>query len=129
MADPEVIAPGIRPAPVKGMDAGRIRAIVSYLRTFRAGAADPEADPEFETAARVFAGSCAFRHQIDGEGGTLGPDLTHIGRTRDARWLREWISDQSESAGRDVEVSMPAFNGRLSDVEIDAISNYLAGRK
>jgi mono/diheme cytochrome c family protein len=129
VADPEVIAPGMRPAPPGGMDEGQIRAILDYVQTLRAGATIPEADPEVETAARVFALSCSLCHRIDGEDGTFGPDLTHIGHQRDALWLREWISNPSGFDRDDTVAAMPGFGDRLSDVEIDAISNYLSRRK
>lgn len=126
VADPEIIAPGIRPAPRGGMDQARIRAILSYLSTLRAGMTIADADPDVDTAARVFARSCAFCHQMDGGGETIGPDLTHIGLKRDVQWLREWISNPSRV---DARASMPGFGERLSQVEIDAIANYLSRRR
>jgi ubiquinol-cytochrome c reductase cytochrome b subunit len=126
LADPEVIAPGLRPVPKGGLNGGQIRAILSYVRTLRATRVTPDADPDAPTAALVFARSCSFCHQIDGQGEAVGPDLTHIGSTRDAKWLREWISDPSRL---DTVASMPAFRERLSDREITAISRYLSRRK
>jgi mono/diheme cytochrome c family protein len=78
LADPEVIAPGIRPAPKGGLDDGQIRAILSYVRTLRAPSVLPDADPDAPVAALVFARSCSFCHQIDGQGEAVGPDLTRI---------------------------------------------------
>jgi putative heme-binding domain-containing protein len=77
-------------------------------------------------AALVFARSCAFCHRIDGAGERVGPDLTHIGNTRDAKWLREWITDPSRLDG---VASMPGFSNRLTEQELTAISGYLSRRK
>ena len=126
LADPEVIAPGVRPVPKGGPARGDIRAMVSYLRTLRAEPLPPDADPDAPAAALVFARSCSFCHRMDGEGGTAGPDLSHIGVRRDAEWLREWIRDPARI---DVVASMPAFNRRLSDDDIGALSGYLSRRK
>ena len=63
---------------------------------------------------------------IDGEGVKQGPDLTRAGEKRDAKWLREWISDP---AAVDDLADMPAFNDRLTPEELTAIANYLAARK
>ena len=63
---------------------------------------------------------------IDGEGGSSAPDLSHVGSTRDAKWLREWITAPETV---DPFATMPAFGGDLSDVQMTAIVNYLASRK
>jgi ubiquinol-cytochrome c reductase cytochrome b subunit len=126
LADPEVIAPGLRPAPKGGLDDGQMRAILSYVRTLRSAPGTPDVDPDAPAAALVFARSCSFCHRIDGAGEAVGPDLTHIGSKRDAKWLREWISDPSRL---DVVASMPGFSERLSEREITAISGYLSHRK
>ena len=125
LADPEVIAPGIRPVPKGGLDGGQIRAVLSYVRALRAPVT-PDTDPDAPAAALVFARSCSLCHRLDGAGEPVGPDLTHIGSKRDAKWLREWISDPSRV---DVVASMPGFSERLSDQQITAISGYLSRRK
>jgi nitric oxide reductase subunit C len=126
LADPEVIAPGLRPAPKGGLDDRQIRAILSYVGGLQTARALRDADPEARVAALVFSRSCSFCHQIDGAGEAVGPDLTHIGSKRDAKWLREWINDPSRL---DVVASMPGFSERLSEQEIIAISAYLSRRK
>jgi ubiquinol-cytochrome c reductase cytochrome b subunit len=130
VADPEVIAPGIRPAPPGGMEEGEIRAVLAYAQVLRSGRAVPHTSRDVALAASVFARSCFFCHVIDGEGGTLGPDLSHIGGTRDAAWLRDWITDPARvTRDEDAGASMPGFGERLSEAEINAISIYLAARK
>jgi mono/diheme cytochrome c family protein len=79
-----------------------------------------------QTAAAVFARHCVGCHSIDGDGGTDGPDLSSIGRKHGRSELRRWIADP-ESVDPDAE--MPAFAKRLSSSELDAIAEYLAGRR
>jgi len=63
---------------------------------------------------------------IDADGGTEGPDLTHAGKKHDAAWLAKWIADPSTV---DPDSDMPAFGGKLTNAEMQAISRYLAGRR
>ena len=79
-----------------------------------------------ETAATVYARFCVGCHVIDGEGGTDGPDLSHIGREHVRAYLRRLIADP-ESVNPDAD--MPGFRTRLSDQDLDAMATYLASRK
>lgn len=126
VADPQVIAPGIRKPPPGGMRESQGRSIVSYMQKVRAGGNAPEPSGETRTAVLAIGAWCASCHVIDGEGVHQGPDLTHAGKERDAKWLHEWISDPAEV---DELADMPAFNDRLSAEELTAVANYLAARK
>lgn len=64
------------------------RSVLSYMRKLRAGAPPPQVSEEVRTASHVFAMRCTGCHAIGQEGGRSGPELTHIGRKRDAEWLR-----------------------------------------
>jgi ubiquinol-cytochrome c reductase cytochrome b subunit len=124
--DPQVIAPGLRPAPTGGMGDSHARSIIAYMRKVRAGAPPPVLPASEHTATLVLGRYCAACHMIDGEGTSIAPDLTHVGATRDAAWLREWISSPEDV---DIGASMPAFGAILSDDELTAIVGYLAARK
>jgi ubiquinol-cytochrome c reductase cytochrome b subunit len=125
--DPEMIAPGLRPAPAGGMNALSGRAVLAYMAKVRAGSTGPDVDEGERIASRVFGSRCANCHAIDGEGDpTAGGDLSRVGSKHDAKWLREWISDP---ATIDENADMPAFGDRLSDDEMTAIVNYLAARR
>lgn len=125
VADPEAIAPGSRPAPDGGMSAAQAMAVIGYVQTLRAGAPPPSGiAPETQAVARVFARSCSQCHRHAGGGSTSGSDLTHVGRTRSADWLHQWIRDPSLI---DETSEMPAFAGRISPEDLAAISRYLAG--
>jgi len=124
IADPEMIAPGLRdpPAPVREREAA---AILAYVRRL-SRESYPGHARRTRMAAAVYARHCVGCHVIDGEGGSDGPDLSSIGRTHDRPTLRRWIADP-ESVDPDAE--MPSFARRLSAAELDAIASYLADRK
>jgi ubiquinol-cytochrome c reductase cytochrome b subunit len=124
--DPETIAPGTRKPPVGAMREAQARAILSYLTKVRAGGHAPEPTGETRVAVLVLGRWCGSCHVIDGEGVKQGPDLTRAGEKRDAKWLREWISDP---AAVDELADMPPFNDRQQPEELTAIANYLAARK
>ena len=124
LADPEMIAPGLRepPAVVHEREAA---AIVAYVRR-ASRQAYPGYPPLVETTAGVFARYCVGCHKIEGDGGTDGPDLTQAGSKHDAATLRRWIVDPELV---DPDADMPAFGDRLTEAQLDAISGYLASRK
>ena len=64
-------------------------------------------------------------HKISGEGGTLGPDLTHVATRRDAAAIRAVIEDAPRVFG---ETAMPVFKNRLSADQIAALVSYFTGR-
>jgi ubiquinol-cytochrome c reductase cytochrome b subunit len=126
IADPETIAPGTRKPPPGGMRESQARSVLSYLQKVRMGGTAPKPTGETRTAVLAIGAWCGSCHVIDGEGVEQGPELTHAGKERDAKWLREWISDP---AAVDDLADMPAFNDRLTEEELTAVANYLAARK
>ena len=109
------------------MTPGQAVSVVSYLRRLRAGIGPPPpVSPELAATSLVVGRYCASCHMLDGEGGSAGPDLTVIGRTRDARWLREWMADPPAV---DPAASMPAFGDVLTEAEMTALVSHLSGRK
>jgi ubiquinol-cytochrome c reductase cytochrome b subunit len=130
MADPVAIAPGVRsasdPAPRPVMSRFQAQAVVSYLRHVRGGATPPEVGAHLQLAATTFANICIVCHKLAGEGGVLGPDLTHVGSRRDEAAIRDIIEDASLVYG---ESAMPSFKNRLSPDQIGALATYLASRK
>ena len=125
--DPEVIAPGVRPLPpTGGLGPAHAQAILAYMKKSRAGGPDPMVPEPERRAALVFGSYCAGCHMLDGEGGASAPDLSRVGVTRDAEWLRDWIT---EPTAVDPFANMPSFGGVLNDEQMDAIVAYLAARK
>ena len=124
LADPEMIGPGLR-EPSTVVHEREAAAVVAYVR--RASREPyPGYPPAMEASATVFARHCIGCHKIEGDGGTDGPDLTHEGTKHDAATLRRWIVDPELV---DPEAEMPAFGDRLSDAQLNAISEYLASRR
>jgi mono/diheme cytochrome c family protein len=109
------------------MTLGQAHSVVSYMRRVRArtGTLPTVSAPE-GVAALIVGRYCSSCHMLDGEGSSSAPDLTTVGRTRDAKWLREWITDPSLV---DPAASMPAFGAFLSEDELEAIVAHLAARK
>jgi len=69
---------------------------------------------------------CSACHQIQGIGGTAGPDLTHVGTRRpDADWHIRHLKDPSSVVK---DSAMPAFSG-LTDEESKALAEYLTTLK
>jgi mono/diheme cytochrome c family protein len=93
----------------------------------------PNMTPAEGSSAQALAGFAAFRvhctrcHAINGEGGSVGPEL-NVPRNpveyREEAWLRQWIDDPSSLIAG---ARMPAFNKTVADRErvIDDIMVYL----
>ena len=96
------------------------------MRKKRVGVEPPAVDGGERQAALVLGTYCATCHMIEGEGASAAPDLSRIGSARDAKWLREWIT---EPEAVDPFASMPPFGNVLSEAQMTAIVNYLANRK
>jgi len=124
--DPQMIAPGLRQPPAGGMNESQARSVLGYMRRVRMGSSPPTVAPQVQSAAVVYGRFCATCHTIDGEGGTQGPDLSHVGSMHDATWLREWITDPTTIK---IDANMPAFGDLLNDADMTAIVTYLAQRK
>jgi ubiquinol-cytochrome c reductase cytochrome b subunit len=122
--DPEMIAPGLRETP-HARNEREVAAIVAYVRKLSRHAY-PGFDAQTETVGRIYARYCVGCHTIDGEGGTDGPNLSHIGAKHDADYFRKLIDDP-ESVNPDAE--MPSFGSRLTEAELNTMATYLAGRK
>lgn len=85
------------------------------------------APSETEAIAReVFNTVCFACHKLDGAGGTVGPDLTHVGRHRDAATIRTIIEDPLNVFD---DSEMPPFEKRLTPDQLNALAQYLASLK
>ncbi|MCH7868771.1 MAG: cytochrome c [Myxococcales bacterium] len=94
----------------------------------------PKMTPAAGASTQVLAGFASFRahctrcHAINGEGGSVGPEL-NVPRNpveyREATWLRQWIDDPSSLIAG---ARMPALNKELVDRDqvIDDILAYLS---
>ena len=65
---------------------------------------------------------CSGCHPIAGAGGTTAPDLVGIGSRRDAAFIRQYVKEPKVI---DAGSIMPAFGPRMSDKELDEMTQYL----
>ncbi|MEJ2255325.1 MAG: cytochrome c [Nitrospirota bacterium] len=69
--------------------------------------------------------SCSACHTINGVGGHVGPDLTHIGSKKSEAWLKKQIRDPRAHFAQSV---MPAFPD-MTKKELDSLVQYLLSLK
>lgn len=78
--------------------------------------ADPERGGEIFRRSR-----CVTCHAVEGRGGTLAPELTHVGAKASREWLYAWIRDPHRLQPKTL---MPRF--RFADDEVRDVAAYLA---
>jgi len=92
---------------------------------FAHGSSDPK--------AIIKEAGCVNCHMLDGQGGALAPDLTHVGSRRDAQSIRQKIVDPGSSITKGFEnlagVMPKNFATIMSPAQLDALVQYLAGHK
>ncbi len=109
------ISNGIAGTEMPGLfySADRVWQIVAYIRSL--SSAEQAAPPgDAKRGEEVFASKgCSRCHQVDGQGGELGPDLSQIGASRSAAYLRESIvKPDAEVSPRYWRVSFEDGQGR-----------------
>jgi len=123
IADPEMIAPGLREPPETNQrDAAAILAALARLRS----EAPPATDAATAHLDIVVNRTCLGCHTIDGVGGKDGPDLSTAGRKYDAAAIERRIINPVDVRP---DAQMPAFGGKLPAEDIRAIAAWLAARK
>ena len=120
LLDPQMIAPGLRTAPVTNQHDNE--AILAALARGRAGAA-PVVSLEESAVAVLFNRNCLRCHVMGPVGGKDGPALTDVGaRIDEARLVRQ-ITDPL-SVKPDGE--MQEFASKLTPAEIGALAKWLS---
>ncbi len=77
--------------------------------------------------AKLFRQSeCIQCHTISGKGGAVGPNLTTVGSRRSRDWIVQQIKNPSS---HNPDTAMPSFASRMSEQDINALADYLAGLK
>jgi mono/diheme cytochrome c family protein len=69
---------------------------------------------------------CRDCHTLNGKGGAVGPNLTYVGSRRTREYIYQQIKDPKSHNPR---TEMPSFSGRVSEEDINALADYLAGMK
>jgi mono/diheme cytochrome c family protein len=88
-------------------------------------------DGEMSAGRKVFeANGCAKCHRIAGvtTGKTMGkaPELTTVGAKRDRAWIIEHVRDPHTHTKK---TSMPRYEGKIDDADMQALGDYLASLK
>jgi mono/diheme cytochrome c family protein len=77
------------------------------------------------------AGGCGACHQLNGEGGPIGPALDDLGARRDREYIRRAILDPGADVAEGYEQVagvMPAtFGGSLTAAQLEALVDMLSG--
>jgi mono/diheme cytochrome c family protein len=130
LMDPVTIAPVLHdpssPRPRAQITLMQAQMVLAYLRRVRAGAVPPQLTESDRLATVTFSEICVTCHRISGEGGQSAPNLSRVGARHDAAAIRRILIDPaSEFPG----ATMPIFSGRLSEQQIDALTQYLVRRR
>lgn len=119
IADPEVIAPGVRQPPQTNEQANK--AMLAAITRLRLGPA-PEVAPADAQAITLVTRECLTCHTIDGAGGKGGPVLRNIASKYDLERLTLRITDPTQFKA---DTEMPIFGDTLYPEEIEAIAKWL----
>ena len=105
--------------------------VVSVVVLTLAGARAPIVNAPAVTTPSVLAGrmifqknGCSACHRVNGQGGTVGPDLTHVGSKRNADWLIRHFKDPQAVVPGSL---MPKFP--MSDTELHDLTEYMLSLK
>ena len=111
--------PAQSPSPPPGASAGSSGSAVA------GGSTDPE--------AIINAAGCLGCHKMNGAGGAIAPDLSHVGGRRSAEALRRKILDPTSSVTKGFEkfagVMPKTFGTMMNAAQLEALVRFLAAHK
>jgi|SRR5579863_2453815 len=132
LKDPHSVYPSGRQMPNLRLTDAQITSVVAYLKWV--GEIDTNGWPpapqgvarQESEGHRIFlAEHCNSCHAIEGSGGVLAPDLTHVGSRRDKPWILEQLDNPRAHKPDSI---MPSFV-QLPASEKDQLAEYLANLK
>jgi len=132
LKDPAQMYPNTRQMPNFHFSDDQVGAIVAYLKWV--SEVDTNGWPpapegvalQASGGQKVFlAQHCNTCHAIEGSGGTLAPDLTHVGSRRAEDWILQQINDPRSHKADSI---MPSF-AQLPGDQKQELADYLAGLK
>jgi mono/diheme cytochrome c family protein len=101
----------------------------STTSTASAGIAGGSTDP----MTIIRGAGCTACHKIDGEGGAIGPDLTHVGSRLSANLIRESILNPDAKVAKGYEkfkgIMPKTFGNQLTAAQLEALVQLLASHK
>lgn len=132
LKDPEQVWPNARKMPNLHLQDQEVADVVSFL-TWVNGIDTNNWPPKPLLATAVTSGSpgeavykaqgCSACHLLNGVGGTVGPDLTTVGKKRDKAWIEAQLRNPKSHNAKSI---MPGFS-KLAPKDIDNLASYLAG--
>ncbi len=100
----DLIRKGIPAAGMPGfaLPEPQLTALVSFVRTLTAPAAEVPLPGDIEAGEKFFfgKGNCASCHMLNGRGGLIGPDLSNLGRQRRLAEIEQSLRDPSARIAR-----------------------------
>jgi len=101
----------------------------STSATPSAGIAGGSTDP----MTIIRGAGCTGCHKINGEGGAIGPDLTHVGSRLSANLIRESILTPDAKVAKGYEkfkgIMPKVFGNQLTGAQLEALVQFLAAHK
>ncbi len=132
LKDPEKVWPNSRKMPNLHLQDEEIADLVAFL-TWVNGIDTNNWPPKPLLATAVTSGSpgeavyksqgCSACHMLDGVGGSVGPDLSRVGKKRDKEWIEQQLRNPKSHNPQSI---MPSFS-KLSEKDRDDLASYLAG--
>lgn len=143
----------IMPVMTKQLSPAQIWAVIAFLES-QGGTVDVTASdiPAASTAAPsggaggpglaggstdphaiINAAGCLGCHKLEGTGGPIAPDLTHVGSRRSSESIRRKILDPASSTAKGYEkfagVMPKTFGTQLSGAQLESLVQFLAAHK
>jgi ubiquinol-cytochrome c reductase cytochrome b subunit len=87
---------------------------------------EAKAAADAQIASNIYDEVCWACHKLNKTGGTVGPDLTHVGSRRNYDEIRAIIEDPLSNYD---ESEMPPFGEKLNKEQLDSLARYLASLK
>jgi len=86
-----------------------------------------------EPMAIIRGAGCTACHKIGGEGGAIGPELTHVGSRLSANLIRESILNPDAKIAKGFEkfkgIMPKTFGNQLTAAQLEALVQFLASHK
>lgn len=133
MQNPTAVWPAARKMPNLHLSGQEISDLTAFLTWV--GGIDTNGWPPKPLVAAAASGNpgeavymsqgCSSCHKMNGVGGSVGPDLTHVGSRKNSEWIRAQIKDPKSHNPNSI---MPSF-ARLPEKDLEELANYLAGLK
>jgi len=112
-----------------GIASGSTTSTPSTSSTPSAGIAGGSTDP----MTIIRGAGCTGCHKINGEGGAIGPDLTHVGSRLSANLIRESILLPDAKVAKGFEkfkgIMPKTFGNQLTAAQFEALVQFLSGHK